>query len=120
MAITVICPCGNVMAAAEEHAGRRVRCPGCKQAVTVPPGDDDGPAAVAPPRPAPAEATAVAAVAADDRPLVRVSIVDIEVSWFNLAAFLVKLVSASFPAAFVAYLFYVLSWAILASLLDRR
>lgn len=110
MAITVICSCGNVMAAAVEHAGKRVRCTSCKRAVEVPTGeDDDGPAVAAPP-----EVAAAAAPRVRDAPATRVSIVDVDISFLNLTAFLVKLVSASFPAAVVAYLLYGLTYAFLS------
>jgi hypothetical protein len=50
----------------------------------------------------------------DRRPApARVTIVDIDISYWNLAAFLVKLVVASLPAAVVAYLTYGLIYAFL-------
>jgi hypothetical protein len=50
----------------------------------------------------------------DRRPApARVTIVDVDISCWNLAAFLVKLVVASLPAAVVAYLTYGLAYAFL-------
>ncbi|MDQ3439775.1 MAG: hypothetical protein M3478_05440, partial [Planctomycetota bacterium] len=36
MAIAFNCTCGRKINAKDEHAGKRVKCPGCRQAVTVP------------------------------------------------------------------------------------
>lgn len=36
MPITVACDCGKNLRVKEEHAGRKVRCPGCRAAVLVP------------------------------------------------------------------------------------
>ena len=34
--ILMKCACGKQMRAADEHAGKKVKCPGCGNAVTVP------------------------------------------------------------------------------------
>jgi hypothetical protein len=36
MPITFACDCGRKLRVAEEHAGKRIRCPGCSGVVTVP------------------------------------------------------------------------------------
>ena len=36
MAIAFSCSCGRKINAKDEHAGKRVKCPGCQQPVTVP------------------------------------------------------------------------------------
>ncbi|MCA1685715.1 MAG: hypothetical protein LC745_06950, partial [Planctomycetia bacterium] len=39
MAITVECGCGKRFAVRDEHAGKRIRCPTCKEVVSVPGGN---------------------------------------------------------------------------------
>jgi len=63
MPLVVTCTCGKRLQVAEEHAGKRVKCPGCQAVVTVPAkagapaaAAASRPAAAAPPRPAPAAA----------------------------------------------------------------
>jgi hypothetical protein len=36
MAISFSCACGRKINAKDEHAGKRVKCPGCQQPITVP------------------------------------------------------------------------------------
>ena len=36
MPITVSCPCGKKLRVADEHAGKRVKCPACQAVSTVP------------------------------------------------------------------------------------
>jgi hypothetical protein len=50
MPITITCSCGKALRVSDEHAGRRVRCPGCGAVQTVPEADE----APAPRAPAPA------------------------------------------------------------------
>ena len=40
MSIIVICPCGKKLMVNNAFAGMEVTCPACRQAVTVPEGDD--------------------------------------------------------------------------------
>lgn len=50
----------------------------------------------------------------DRRPApTRVAIIDIDISYWNLAAFLIKLVLASLPAAVVVYFTYGMIYALL-------
>lgn len=63
MAIRFLCECGKHLSAADELAGRRVKCPGCKRVLIVPSGTGDdaaqpGPAAAPPVPPAPSPAAA--------------------------------------------------------------
>ena len=49
MPITFNCPCGKALRVADEHAGRRVKCPACQAVGTVPaPEPEPAPAAPAP------------------------------------------------------------------------
>ncbi len=42
MSIQLECDfCGRVIKAKDEYAGRKMRCPGCREVITVPRGDDD-------------------------------------------------------------------------------
>lgn len=59
--IAFACECGEPLAAAPEHAGRRVQCPRCGERLSVPAGDAEHPA---PPPPKPKKA----APAGGDRP----------------------------------------------------
>jgi hypothetical protein len=43
MPITFSCPCGRVLRAADEHAGRDSKCPVCGRALTVPEADVPAP-----------------------------------------------------------------------------
>ncbi len=59
MAITLNCPCGKTLRVADEHAGKRVRCPSCQQIQMVPKPEaepifevvEEPPPAPEPPRP---------------------------------------------------------------------
>jgi len=53
------CPaCGKKLAVPEEHAGRKARCPGCKQTLTIPAPAAEPPKQPAPPWPPQPSATA--------------------------------------------------------------
>jgi hypothetical protein len=67
MAIQFTCSCGRKLQAAEEHAGRRVKCPACGGETTVP-ADSSAvqPAEVVPSRPAAVQAEEPPPPAADD------------------------------------------------------
>ena len=65
MPIKFRCTCGKVLAARDEHAGRRAKCPTCGAVVEVPKKSEARPASVpAAPRPAPASSSAARPAAA--------------------------------------------------------
>jgi len=65
MPIKFRCTCGKVLAARDEHAGRRAKCPTCGAVVEVPKKSEARPAsAPAAPRPAPAPSAAARPAAA--------------------------------------------------------
>lgn len=65
MPIKFRCTCGKVLAARDEHAGRRAKCPTCGTVVEVPKGSEAVPAsAPLAPRPAPAPSSAARPAAA--------------------------------------------------------
>ncbi len=44
MPVLVSCPCGKKLRVADEHAGKRIKCTGCGDPVTVPAGEEEAPA----------------------------------------------------------------------------
>jgi hypothetical protein len=67
MAIQFACSCGRKLQAADEHAGRRVKCPACGAETTVPAdGTAVQPAEAVPPRPVAVQAEEPPPPAADD------------------------------------------------------
>jgi phage FluMu protein Com len=68
MPITISCPCGKKLRVADEHAGKRVKCPACQAISTVPVPDPEPVFEIVEPAPKPAapQRPAVRAVAADD------------------------------------------------------
>jgi hypothetical protein len=48
MPILVSCPCGKKFRVADEHAGKRIKCAGCGDPVTVPAEEEEAPARAAP------------------------------------------------------------------------
>jgi hypothetical protein len=68
MPIQFTCSCGSRLQAAEEHAGRRIKCPDCGAEMTVPPAEGAVQTAEpTPPKPSPVQAEAPRPPAEDER-----------------------------------------------------
>jgi hypothetical protein len=120
MPIEVRCACGRKSSVADEHAGKKAKCPACGVVTTVPDPDDDLVASLkraTPPIPAGPPVIPPIAVPTLAPSIQKVYLVDANLPFGSMVVLAIKWAFASVPAVFLIGLFWGLVYLIAAQVL---